>query len=137
MGLVTIRTFENSPEAHIFKAKLSSLGIECFIFDEQTITLNPIMGIAIGGIKLKVNENDYEKSNQVINDIENAPLTNDKDEILKCPKCNSAELYAGFKSMKGVKGIISAITSFLFMIYPVYFKNVYKCKKCGNEFNKD
>ncbi|AMC10230.1 hypothetical protein Lupro_02725 [Lutibacter profundi] len=137
MGLVTIRTFENGPEAHLFKTKLLSLGIECFIFDEQTITLNPIMGVAIGGIKLKVNENDYEKSNQVITDIENTPLTNEKDEILKCPKCNSIELYTGFKSMKGVKGIISTITSFLFMIYPVYFKNVYKCKDCGNEFDKE
>ena len=136
MGLVTIRTFDNSSEVHLYKTKLLSLGIECFIFDEQMNTLNPIMGVAFGGIKLKVNGNDYEKSNQVITEIENAILTNEKDEVIRCPNCNSDELYTGFKSIKSVKGILSTITSFLFMVYPLYYKNVYKCKKCGTEFDK-
>lgn len=136
MGLVTIKTYDNAPEAYLLKTKLKSLEIESYIFDEQMISLNPIMGVAIGGIKLKVNEFDYEKSINVIEDIENFPITNEKEELLRCPKCNSTELYTGFKSMKGIKGIISTLISFLFMIYPPYFKNVYKCKDCENEFNK-
>ncbi len=70
----------------------------------------------------------------IIKETEKTALTNDLGEIIKCPNCQSEEIYSGFKSMKGTKGIISAITSFLFLVFPIYFKTVYKCKKCGNEF---
>jgi len=136
MGLTTIRTFDNAPEAHVFRIKLENSGINSYIFDEETITLDPLMTVALGGIKLKVDKTDFDKALNIISEIENSPLTNEKNEILKCPKCDSSELYTGFKSMKGTKGIISTLISFLFWVYPLSVKNVYKCKNCGNEFNR-
>jgi len=136
MGLTTIRTFDNAPEAHVFRIKLENSGINSYIFDEETITLDPLMTVALGGIKLKVDQTDFDKALNIISEIENSPLTNENNEILKCPKCDSSELYTGFKSMKGTKGIISTLISFLFWVYPLSVKNVYKCKNCGNEFNR-
>ena len=136
MGLTTIRTFDNAPEAHVFRIKLENSGINSYIFDEETITLDPLMTVALGGIKLKVDKTDFDKALNIISEIENSPLTNENNEILKCPKCDSSELYTGFKSMKGTKGIISTLISFLFWVYPLSVKNVYKCKNCGNEFNR-
>ena len=136
MGLTTIRTFDNAPEAHVFRIKLENSGINSYIFDEETITLDPLMTVALGGIKLKVDQTDFDKALNIISEIENSPLTNENNEILKCPKCDSTELYTGFKSMRGTKGIISTIISFLFWVYPLSVKNVYKCKNCGNEFNR-
>lgn len=137
MGLTTIKTFDNAPEAHVFRIKLENSGIDSYIFDEETITLDPLMTIALGGIKLKVDETDFDAALNIITEIENTPLTNDNNEILKCPKCESSELYTGFKSMRGIKGIISIIISFFILVYPLSVKNVYKCKKCGNEFYRE
>lgn len=134
MKLVTIRTFDNSIEANLVKAKLESQNIMCFLFDENIVVLNPLYNITVGGIKLKINELDIDKATAIIEETEKSFLTNDQDEVLKCPNCQSEELYSGFKSMKGTKGILSAITSFLFMVFPIYYNTVYKCKNCGNEF---
>ena len=124
MELITIRTFDNSIEAHMVKSKLESENIMCFLFDENIVGLNP----------LKINESDIQKATEIIEETEKTALTNDQGEIIKCPNCASEEIISGFKSMKGSKGILSAIISFLFMVFPIYYKTVYKCKNCGNEF---
>lgn len=134
MKLVTIRTFDNSMDAHIFRTKLESVGIRCYLFDDTMVSLNPIYNVALGGIKLKVSDADAIKARKVIEAVEATPVTNDAGEPVTCPNCNSTDLYTGFKSMKGLKGIFSAFFSFLFGVYPIYFRSVYRCKNCGNEF---
>lgn len=116
------------------KSKLESQNIMCFLFDENIVGLNPLYNIAVGGIKLKIKESDLDKAIAIIEEIEKCPLTNDQGELLKCPNCHSEDMYIGFKSMKGTKGILSAITAFLLMVFPIYYRTVYKCKHCGNEF---
>lgn len=54
MELITLKTFDNSIEAHLMKSKLKSENIVCFLFDENIVGLNPVYNIAVGGIKLKV-----------------------------------------------------------------------------------
>ncbi|GHE67721.1 putative signal transducing protein [Roseivirga thermotolerans] len=134
MELITIKTFDNSIEAHMVKSKLESENIICFLFDENIVGLNPLYNVTVGGIKLKISKSDIEKATEVIEEIEKSALTNDQDETIKCAKCESEDIYSAFKSMKGTKGVLSAIISFLFMVFPIYYKTVYKCKKCGNEF---
>jgi len=134
LELVTIKTFDNSIEAHLVRSKLESENIMCFLFDENIVGLNPLFNIAVGGIKLKINKLDVNKATLIIEETEKCSLTNDQGEIVKCLSCQSEDIYNGFKSMKGTKGIISTIISFLFMVFPIYYKTVYKCKKCGNEF---
>ena len=118
----------------MMKSKLESENIMCFLFDENIVGLNPLYNVTVGGIKLKINKSDIQKATEIIDETEKASLTNDQGEIIKCPKCASEEIISGFKSMKGSKGILSAIVSFLFMVFPIYYKTVYKCKNCGNEF---
>jgi len=106
----------------------------CFLFDENIVGLNPLFNITVGGIKLKIHESDIDRASSIIKEIEKAIITNELGDVVKCPNCQSADLYSGFKSMKGTKGIFSAIISFLFMVFPIYYKTVYKCKECGQEF---
>ncbi|RAI83865.1 putative signal transducing protein [Algoriphagus yeomjeoni] len=134
MELITIKTFDNSIKAHLMKSKLESENILCFLFDENIVGLNPLYSLSVGGIKLKIGKSDIDKAALIIEETEKATLTNDHGEVINCPSCQSEEIYSGFKSMAGTKGIISAITSILFMVFPIYYKTVYKCKKCGNEF---
>ncbi len=54
MDLITIRTFQNYFFAHILLTKLRSVGIECYLKDEFTVTTDPFLSNALGGIKLVV-----------------------------------------------------------------------------------
>lgn len=134
LELITLKTFDNFIDAHLLKAKLESEDIRCYLFDENMVGLNPLFNLMVGGIKVKINASDLDRATQIIKETEQAALTNDQGEVIHCPGCGSEELYSGFKSMKGTKGILSAITSFLLLVFPIYYQTVYKCKKCGNEF---
>lgn len=134
MDFITLKTFDSYVDAHMLKTKLESEGIPVYLFDENINTLNPLYSIATGGIKLKISASDTDNAIRIIDEIENTKYSNEQNEVINCPSCGSEELYNGFKSMKGIKGVLSALVSFLFMIFPVYFKVVYKCKCCGHEF---
>jgi len=136
MELVTIKTFDNSIDSHIWKSKLESEGIRCYLFDENMVSLNLLYNISVGGIKLKINQTDFDKANKLIEEIENLPIRNENNEIIKCPNCKSTNLDSDYKSIKGIKGILSFITSLLFMVFPFYFKRVYKCMECETKFNR-
>lgn len=135
MSLILLKTLDDSISAHILKTRLESEGIPCFIHDENIVTLNPLYNFAVGGVKLMVNKSDLEKAIQVLKDIDETPYTDEKDKEIRCPNCQSTELYADFKSMKNPAGVLAAITSFLLVVFPFYYKSVYRCKKCGTEFN--
>ena len=63
---IIIRTFNNSIEAHIIQGKLLAHGVPCFIQDEHIVSLNPFYNIAVGGIKVMINEDDREIAEQVL-----------------------------------------------------------------------
>lgn len=134
MKLITIKTFDNAIEAHLMKTKFESEGINCFILDENIISINPLFNNMIGGVKLKINKKDTEAAQEILKKISQTKLTDDDNKNIKCPKCQSEDLIYGFKSMKGLKGLIATIVSFIFMSFPLYYKSVNKCQSCGHEF---
>jgi len=134
VNLVTIKTFDNAIGAHILQARLEDEGIIAHVHDENIMTVNPLLNVAVGGVKLKVDETDAQKALEIIAEIDQAPHTNDQDEVIVCPNCQSKELYSDFKSMKSAGGVIAGISSFLFGIFPFYYKRLYRCKECGTEF---
>ena len=135
MDLITIKTFDNSIDAHILMAKFESEGIQSYLFDENIVTIYPLYNFTVGGIKLKINETDLEKAKIILGELEVVPYTNDENEVIVCPSCNSSELYSGFFSSKGLIGFFFTMVSLLLIIFPFYKKKVYRCKKCGKEFN--
>ena len=134
MVFQTLKVFDNSIDAYILKSRLENDGIACFIFDEHVITQDPLLNYAVGGIKLKVYAEDYEKAKAVLKEIHETPYLNEVEQIIECPKCNSTEITSGFRSMKGLRGILSIFVSFFFLIFPIYANPVYKCNMCGAEF---
>lgn len=135
MNLITLKTFDDAIKAHILRNTLESEGIECFIADENIVTINPLFSNAVGGVKLKVNDFDLEKAQEILKELNDQPFTDENNAIISCPKCSSTNLYSDFKSMKSAKGIFAAIASFLFTVFPIYYKSVYRCKECETEFN--
>jgi len=135
MGLITFKTFDNAMDAHILKIKLESEGITCFLFDENIVSVNPLYSNLVGGIKLKINEEDVVLAKNIVLELEQTPYTTDDEQVIACPECQSTRIESGYKSMKSVGAVLSAIASFLLMIFPLYRKTVYKCLDCGNEFD--
>lgn len=134
MELITIKTFDNSIDLHIVKARLESEGVTCFIFDENIVSLNPLYNITVGGIKLKVREEDVSKAIAVLREIEALPLTTDEDLPIKCPACSSTNVESGHRSFEGIKGFLSGIISFVFMLFPIYVNRSYYCRDCSKNF---
>ena len=137
MELKTIKTFDDSVEAHLMQSRLENEGIQSFVFDDNIIGVNPLFNITVGGIKLKVDETDVDQANSIIGTYLDSRVKNEQGEIVTCPKCSSESIYSGFKSMKDLKGVLSAILAMLLFVFPVYYKTLYKCKSCGNEFTSE
>ncbi len=135
MNLITLKTFDDAIKAHILLNKLESEGIVCYIHDDNIVTINPLFSNAVGGVKLKVNDYDLEKAQLIVKEVKGQPYTDNEDKLIVCPNCGSINLYADFKSMKSTKGIFAAIASFLFFVFPIFYKSVYRCKECQTEFN--
>tara|TARA_R110000850_G_scaffold78905_5_gene170373 strand:+ start:995 stop:1417 length:423 start_codon:yes stop_codon:yes gene_type:complete len=136
MSLVTIYSFETSVEANLVRTKIESEGIPCFLINENFANLMPLYNVATGGVKLQVNDYDAAEAVDILKSFRNAPLLNEQDEEMKCPKCGSVNIYNGFRSAKNVTGFLAAMFSFLLAIYPFYSKVVYLCRDCGKEFSE-
>jgi hypothetical protein len=54
MHFVQLRSFDNYISAHISMTMLQDAGINCHLEDEHTITLDPFLSPALGGMKLMV-----------------------------------------------------------------------------------
>ena len=125
MELITIKTFDNSIDAHLLRIELENEGIECYIYDEHTVTVFPLYSNAVGGIKVKILKKDLELAKSIL-------LSAIKTVI--CPNCASQNIILNYKSMKGLKGFLSAFTSLFTTTYPLHYKMVNKCRDCNEEF---
>ena len=86
-----LAVFEYSTEAHVTKSKLDSEDIKTMLMDEKTIDTDPLVSNAIGGVKLLVHKNDFEKAATIYNEIR--VYQKDKNgNAISCPKCNSNKI---------------------------------------------
>jgi DNA-directed RNA polymerase subunit RPC12/RpoP len=135
LDIITFKVFNHYIDAYIVKSKLESEEIDCLLFDEHIVTINQLYNITVGGIKLKIKASDFEKATKIINEVEKEPYRDSSYEIISCPNCQSQELYGSFISMKNILSLLVILFSFAFLVYPIYYKSVYKCKQCGSEFD--
>lgn len=138
--IVVFQTFSDGLQANIVKGLLCSHGIECFLSDENIVTLNALYDVAVGGIKLNVFEKDIARICEILQ-AENMLPKADSSEAnqakqMTCPKCQSRNVgYGG--SVKRKFGYFDVIIPFLLMIYPFSMRKVYHCFDCGSEFKKN
>ena len=127
MQTVTLKSFDNYFSANILLTRLQADGIPCFLKDEHTVTIDPILSNAIGGIKLEVPAEKAQMALLLLKEYEEDYL-----EAAECPKCHahdiqlvskknagnfiylirSASFLSSFSSTKVPKGMIEAIKAF-------------------------
>ncbi len=69
MNQITIKTFNNSIDAHILMARLEDEGIECFLIGDTINSVYPSLDFTSNGVKLNIFERDYEKAVLVLKQI--------------------------------------------------------------------
>ncbi|MDB5230482.1 MAG: hypothetical protein JWN76_1287 [Chitinophagaceae bacterium] len=107
MPLVSIRSYDNYFDAALAQGVLESAGIDCFLQDVHSVTINPVLTNAIGGIKLRVRSEDYEQASNLLSSGEN------KDVHPQCPDCGSVNtsLSVDLPSKTWFSLLLEALTS--------------------------
>ncbi len=126
MEFVILKTFDNYFSANIILTRLQDAGIHCYLKDEYTVTIDPILSNAIGGIKLAVNIDD-ETAARVL-------LQHFHDDYMKaaiCPRCNKHEIE--YVISQKASNIFTTILTWVFSSYAVSPEMMYKCAHCGYE----
>jgi ribosomal protein S27AE len=126
MNTITIKTFDNYFYANIILTKLEDAGIQCWLKDEHTVTIDPILSNAIGGIKLVVRETDVTDALNLLKQFEEEYM-----KSVHCPRCGAAALTLINKP--GATNVLTAIFTWIFSNYAVATEQVYKCGQCGYE----
>ncbi|MCW3089233.1 MAG: hypothetical protein JWP81_302 [Ferruginibacter sp.] len=129
MNLVTVRTFDNYFSANIMLTKLHAAGIECYLKDEYTVTIDPILTNAIGGIKLVVKNSDEASVKEILKQYDAEYL-----KAATCPKCGSNHFV--YLAKPGTVNYLTAIFTWIFSSYAVARDYVYRCEKCGYESDR-
>ncbi|OXB09679.1 hypothetical protein B0A81_06000 [Flavobacterium plurextorum] len=132
-GFKLVRSYQYSYEAQVFCGKLESEGVDVYLRDMNTVDSNPIWSNAVGGVKLFVKSQDFEKANNILSDISPFSL-NENNELIKCPRCDAEEIEM-VTSIKDLKTLLAFALSLLFVLIPIYSKHRYKCNKCKFEFD--
>ena len=128
MDFVILQSFNNYLDAHLLMAKLESEEIQCWLQDENTVTLYPILTNAVGGIKLFVNKNDLSRARQIFWEVEN-----NRKKTIECPKCKGHNIELVSTPRKAANWF-SAILTFFLGDYALAVDKVNHCFDCGNEF---
>lgn len=96
-------------EVYVILALLNDHDINCLVPDECILSVHPFYGIAIGGVKVWIDRNDFENAKEILIRLE---YTNEKDiEQLRNKYDHIYEIgepYLGFRIKEIKKNIISS-----------------------------
>jgi Putative prokaryotic signal transducing protein len=69
VSFIAISSYDNYIPAHIALGRLTDQYINCHLQDEYTVTIDPLLSNAIGGIKLMVAETQAERALEILNTV--------------------------------------------------------------------
>lgn len=128
MQFIPIWSYDNYVSAQIALGRLQEDGIDCWLKDENTVTIDPILANAVGGIKLMVSNDQAGQALDILNSLQAAHKAS-----LSCPYCKSHNIELVSSPRKPLNWI-SAITTFFFSSYALAVEKNYHCFNCKKEF---
>jgi Zn finger protein HypA/HybF involved in hydrogenase expression len=128
MDFILLNSYNNYIEAHIAKGVLEEAGISCWLKDEFTLTLDPILTNSVGGIKIMVAETDAARAMEVL-----SRLREEQKKAVVCPNCGSHNTELVTTPRKAINWL-TAITTFFFSNYAIATDKVNHCFDCKHEF---
>ncbi len=129
MKSIVLRSYDNYIEAHLAAGQLESEGINAYLHDEFSVTINPVLTGALGGIKLLVSEHDAIKAHQILEVFDN-----NRKAKQTCPKCGSGNVQ--YIVPPDAKNWLVAVVSFSLSNLAMGAEKKYHCFECGFEFEE-
>lgn len=130
MDFVPLRSFDNYIEANIVLSMLMASNINCHLKDENTITIDPLLSPALGGIKLMVHHAHAERAWELLDEVEQQYL-----KSIPCPVCKEHGLKA-VSITKEHRCRFGALISMLLNGRSVEVTKIYQCTYCGYDFKE-
>lgn len=128
MKFVPVWSYDNYVPAHLAMGRLKEEGIDSWLKDENTVTLDPMLTNAVGGIKLMVAEPDAQQAWEILKNQQEAYKA-----TLSCPYCGSHNIELVTSPRKPSNWIMSIFT-YSFASFAMGVEHVYHCFKCTREF---
>jgi Zn finger protein HypA/HybF involved in hydrogenase expression len=128
MEFIVLNSYPNYIEAHIAKGVLEEQDIRCWLKDENTVTIDPILTNAVGGIKIMVAKVQAERARDILQQ-----LRDEQKKAVACPVCGSHNVELVSTPRKPVNWI-SAISTFFLGDYAMTLEKVNHCFDCKHEF---
>jgi predicted RNA-binding Zn-ribbon protein involved in translation (DUF1610 family) len=125
MQFLPVRTYDNYIVANLQLNLLKDQGISCYLQDEHTITIDPLLSPAIGGMKLMVLAEDLESANQVLDSVDEEYLS-----TVACPQCGQCALEK-ITHVENPAGFWQRLKNKLLAGSPTRLTAYYHCKNCG------
>ena len=126
MQLIQLAAFDNFFSANLLLTRLQSDGIDCFLKDENTVTIDPLLSNAIGGIKLMVPENQAQQAIELLQQYRQGYI-----QQHRCPSCGGNDFE---------EKVLSSPTNFFMQVLEALqlaggkkVQTQVICKGCGKE----
>lgn len=126
---VQIRSFDNYMYANILLNSLKAHGFDCYLKDENTVTIDPVLSPAIGGMKLMVREAEVARARAFLDQVEAEYLA-----TIPCTSCGQKTLQVLVKTTRP-KNFIAALLRQLFVGTTEQEQRFYRCSGCGAIFD--
>lgn len=128
MKFKQIASYDNYMLANMTMGLFTENDIKCQLKDENIVTMDPLLNAAVGGIKLLVEENDFDRAVALMKEAESDYL---KD--IPCPNCKSHSLTAEEKTSNPADFWGKLKNQVLFGQTSTYSK-CYRCTNCNKTF---
>jgi hypothetical protein len=120
----TVASYSKPEEAYLAKARLEASGIQTGIRDDLTVSAYWLYSNAIGGVKVEVEDEDFERAREVL------MLPKVEAGLLRCPHCGSDEVRPRELSL------LAAICIGIGFVLPFRSRRV-DCLRCHQSFVVD
>jgi len=130
---VVVRAYRDMPEAMTDRMILETAGIDCCLYDENTVRLDWLWSNLLGGVKLVVRGRDRKQAEKLL--AQNAPEKFAVDGVGeyrqdRCPKCGSEDVSC-HELRKQIAG------AGLLIGLPIAInRRGWKCHACGHAWNE-
>ena len=125
MNFKQVASFDNYMLANMTLGLLEEHFINCHLKDEHIVTIDPLLNPAVGGIKLMVAAEQYDRAVELIARAEQDYLS---EKI--CPTCKSASLIIEEKTNTPTEFWGKIKNRLLYGQEATYSKK-YRCTNCG------
>ena len=130
MNFKQIASYDNYLLANMAMGMMTENDIKCQMKDEYIVTIDPLLNPAVGGIKLLVEENDFDRAVALIKEAENNYL-----KEIACPVCKVCTISIEEKINTPQDFWSRLKNQIIYGQTATYSKN-YRCTSCNKIFTE-